>query len=199
MVSKCPKCGSEIDYEAAKICHNCGKKLVPIPSPLIQRSEKERAIEKATIYIRLGFDSIALKEYDKAIELLNHAIELSSQSGLQSDILTIVLQGKGHCMFELGRYDEAEKLYRSLIEIQPDNYNGYVGLANSLIERKNPVEAMKYCDKALEMNPQNARPWILKAICLNLVGSKEDAIKCFLKAKELGYNEKTNLQTELFD
>jgi tetratricopeptide (TPR) repeat protein len=199
MVSKCPKCGSEIGYEDAKICHQCGKKLVPIPSPMIQRSEKERAIEKAMAYLRVGFDWIAVKEYDKAIDSFDHAIELSSQTDLQSDILTRVLQGKGHCMFELGRYDEAEKLYRSLIEIQPDNYNGYIGLAKSLIERKNPVEAIKYCDKALEMNPQNARPWVLKAICLNLVGSRENAIRCFLKAKELGYDEKTTLQTELFD
>ena len=53
-------------------------------------------------------------------------------------------------------FAEAEAVYRQIIEIEPDNHNGYVGLGSSLFYQNKLTEAQDAYSKALELSPESA-------------------------------------------
>ncbi len=52
--------------------------------------------------------------------------------------------------------------------------------------------AIRCCDRALALNPDNALTWITKGNAFDKLGMHEDADAAFAKAKELGYKGVTN-------
>jgi tetratricopeptide (TPR) repeat protein len=53
-----------------------------------------------------------------------------------------------------GRFEEANQVYRRLIEIDPANWSAYNNLAWNLAEGGQPVEAAAYAQKALDLAPE---------------------------------------------
>ena len=49
-------------------------------------------------------------------------------------------------------------------------------------------EAIKYYDKAIEIDPNNANAWNNKGLALDNLGKYEEAIKCYDKAIEIDPN-----------
>ena len=49
-------------------------------------------------------------------------------------------------------------------------------------------EAIKYCDKAIEINPNFAWAWINKGNALFELGKYDEAVKCYDKAIEIDPN-----------
>ncbi|MFB3766387.1 MAG: tetratricopeptide repeat protein [Methanotrichaceae archaeon] len=48
-------------------------------------------------------------------------------------------------------------------------------------------DAIKYFEKAIELNPLNAEAWTNKGTALKAIGQNIEADAAFAKAKELGY------------
>lgn len=57
------------------------------------------------------------------------------------------------------------------------------GLSHAKIE--DYEEAIRYFDKAVQLDPNNALAWISKANALIESGSEEEAIECFDKASKI--------------
>jgi tetratricopeptide (TPR) repeat protein len=54
---------------------------------------------------------------------------------------------------ESGEYEEAEALYRNLTELEPENPNGFIGLASALIAQGRYDDAAAAYERALEISP----------------------------------------------
>lgn len=60
----------------------------------------------------------------------------------------------------------------------------FVSKGLDLVNIDNYEEALKYFDKALEINPKNSLAWHSKGVMLVKLGKNEEAIKCYDKALE---------------
>jgi Flp pilus assembly protein TadD len=49
-------------------------------------------------------------------------------------------------------------------------------------------DALIYYDRAVELNPQNGKAWHDRGRLLENLGRKDEAEKCFKRAKELSYS-----------
>jgi len=70
--------------------------------------------EKGFVQNKLGHPELALKSYQRALELSSaHASQAADQP--------LALRGLGFSLTELGRFDQAEAAYRRSLELDPDN------------------------------------------------------------------------------
>lgn len=49
-------------------------------------------------------------------------------------------------------------------------------------------EAIKLCDKILEIDNKNAEGWFLKSVSLGNMNKRQEALNCLGKASELGHS-----------
>ena len=61
----------------------------------------------------------------------------------------------------------------------------YCGKATCLLHLNNLAEALKYFDKAINLNPCNEKAYMGKGRTMNLMGQHNEAIRCFNKAIRL--------------
>jgi tetratricopeptide (TPR) repeat protein len=83
------------------------------------------------------------EQYNKAITLLNQAVELESELTYQEppDWFFSVRHSLGHVLVKAGRFAEAEKVYREDLITYPDNGWALMGLYNSLMGQQKTAEA----------------------------------------------------------
>ncbi len=95
--------------------------------------------------LALSFNSLVgeIKEKEKIIE------ELSSKDSL-SDIFKF-----GVNLLKENRFDEAEKIFSSLIMLKPDGFGSFFNLGVIFAKNKNYNESLKMFKKALEINPDH--------------------------------------------
>ncbi|HYF75211.1 MAG TPA: tetratricopeptide repeat protein [Candidatus Nitrosocosmicus sp.] len=62
--------------------------------------------------------------------------------------------------FDMGRYNEAEKLYIRAIELQPQFYSAYLNLAAAYRETGQLEKAVECCNKVLESNKEHPQVFI---------------------------------------
>jgi tetratricopeptide (TPR) repeat protein len=55
-----------------------------------------------------------------------------------------------------GKLDQAETLYRAVVEVEPQNLDGMLGLATIAAQRGNAQQAIGFYERALELEPRNA-------------------------------------------
>ncbi|HXV39245.1 MAG TPA: tetratricopeptide repeat protein [Nitrosopumilaceae archaeon] len=61
----------------------------------------------------------------------------------------------------------------------------FIEKGKSLVEDGNYEEALKFFDKALELDPNDHKIWNQKGIALRSMGRYNEAIECFNKSLEL--------------
>jgi tetratricopeptide (TPR) repeat protein len=89
--------------------------------------------------------------------------------------------------------DPALDLFDEALEIDPENVKALVDKGNALFYTEWPQRSDKlldsvhfYCDKAIELAPEYANSYFIKALCYNTnVSGKDSAIEYFLKTIEL--------------
>jgi Flp pilus assembly protein TadD len=57
----------------------------------------------------------------------------------------------------LGELEEAEKNFRKVMELAPDMDQGYLNLGMIYLLKGEPEKALPLLEKALSLNPENAR------------------------------------------
>jgi tetratricopeptide (TPR) repeat protein len=82
-------------------------------------------------------------------------------------------------------FAEAETVYRQIIEIEPDNHNGYVGLGSSLFYQNKLAEAQDAYSKALELSPESAMALIGLGSVAHRNENHEAAIDYYSRALEV--------------
>ncbi|MFH0919557.1 MAG: tetratricopeptide repeat protein [Fibrobacterota bacterium] len=87
--------------------------------------------------------------------------------------------------YETGDYGEVGRIYRELVEREPENLDALLALSSYLFRRGDRHEAMEVCKKTLEINPGSREAYseLLRQLLENEQGSWElkDAVRGMLK------------------
>ena len=126
-----------------------------------------------------------LGRFEEAVPCFDSAIKYSDEENAQYYNL------KAISLVNLKRFDEALDAYDKAIEIEPDEdiINNKESCILSkiyfLLENKDYVDACRFCDRAIELFPENYDFYHKKGICLVTLNKFEDSIEFFNKYIEL--------------
>ena len=137
---------------------------------------------------------LALSRQENYIELLDQSkksIEINPEwakgyyfNGNALYMLKMTVSPEGSC-------EEAVKAYEKAIDLNPDDYDSWVGKGNALSMMGSRDEALEAFDKAIQMEPDNVYAWSWKGSTLNDMHKYTDALDAYNKAiqlnPELGY------------
>ncbi len=149
-----------------------------------------------TVLNEMGKLDEALAAYDMAIEAdPSHGKAYSSKAfvlrtqGESDDAITAygraatiqpgdpsVLTGLGKALQDSGRLSEAVAAYSRAIDADPDYAEATSNLADVLVQRDEPLDAIAVCDAFLARHPVDASVVAAKSVALNESGDK-DAVK----------------------
>ena len=162
--------------------------------------------EKPEIFRYLAFLCRKKSEYNKAIEYLNKAIEISptdSENYIELSQLLIDIRRynealqiarnlanlspdrydgyytAGKALILLGRYEEAVESFKTAIEKDPNYHLSYSQLGKSLLPLERYEEAEEYFMKALKLSPKNRQALFGLADSYLDTGKVDDAIEIF--------------------
>lgn len=79
----------------------------------------------------------------------------------------------------LGRYEDAEKLLRRTLELEPEFYRARVNYATVLLKRSKFTDALVAIDHMLRLKPSDAEVLTLKAAASARIGRYEEAITAY--------------------
>ena len=97
---------------------------------------------RGVIHSKLGFQDRALKDHEKAVEMLPD--------------MSAAYINRGNAYYRLGQYDEALKDYEKAISLQAGPVvMAYYNSGLTYLKISNPGEARKFFRKALELSPEN--------------------------------------------
>jgi arylsulfatase A-like enzyme/Flp pilus assembly protein TadD len=82
----------------------------------------------------------------------------------------------GFKLFQSGRWEEAEKLGRRIVEVDARSSQGFILLGSIEEERHNSPEALQYFEKAAALEPNNVQLKISLARSLAGIGEQEKAL-----------------------
>jgi len=125
----------------------------------------------------------AIKDEDK-FDLINQGLNLAKQYEDKDFVLFFLSEESGYKK----DYDKQENYLKQAIEINP-NYFFYRCLGVFLSCKNNETEAIKYYDKAIELNPNDYHSYRQKGVSLSKLGNPTEAIKYFDKAINLNPND----------
>lgn len=92
--------------------------------------------------------------------------------------------------FEQGNYAESDKNYQRLIEINPGDYRGYMGIGRNNIERENYDKAVEMFSKVIKMFPDYDSGYSFRADAELKQGNYVEAADDIMKALEIGQDSK---------
>ncbi|MBK4729794.1 tetratricopeptide repeat protein, partial [Oxynema sp. CENA135] len=86
---------------------------------------------------------------------------------------------RGNTAQSESRYEDAERTWRRVLEIDPNNAYAYIGLGNALYLQRKLEEAISAYRRAIELNPQFAAAYNNLGIALYDQGKLEEAISAY--------------------
>lgn len=107
-------------------------------------------------YKNLGLVQIQKGDYAKAIPTISKAMELGEVDGRSYGLL-------GYAYLTEERYYPAEVAYRQAILMQPEKKDWKVGLAQSLLQTENYIDAIALFETLIQNEPNNADYWLLQS------------------------------------
>lgn len=85
----------------------------------------------------------------------------------------------------LGRLDRAEKFYRRVVELQPDDVDAHWQLARCRAERKLYQDALRSYGHVIQRRPDSAAAWSNAGLMHLHLGAHDDAERHFARALEI--------------
>jgi tetratricopeptide (TPR) repeat protein len=119
-----------------------------------------------------------LRQYDQAEKTLLQAMQLDPQ-------IMGPLRSLADMKVEKGEILEALDLYRRLTAMAPKVLGPYLKIAELLVDSGQAAEALAVYDTALTLESQNAWVHFCRAVALEALGRKEEALLGHLKARDL--------------
>jgi len=85
---------------------------------------------------------------------------------------------RGAALAGMGRFTEAETMYRQALERDPRDFKAWHNLAGLLFESMDrPVDAIRCMERAMKLEPQNKLGWANLASMLGQLGRHEKALE----------------------
>lgn len=104
---------------------------------------------KAEIYKELGENDKATLEYNAAVKVSPNDVDL--------------LNDRGSFYYYLDKYDLSDLDYRKIIQLEPSNPLGYLGVARNLIALEQFNDAIVQLDYAIKLSSNYGRPYAFRA------------------------------------
>lgn len=134
--------------------------------------------EPSEIWTNLGFSLLNLDQYDKAIEILNKALEIAPNNDR-----ALILQG---CALNfLEKYEKARESLSKASQINPEAGGLWNNLGISFFYLKQYKESIESFDKALKIHPDSCELWHFRGRALEFLDKHEEARICYNKALEI--------------
>jgi arylsulfatase A-like enzyme/Flp pilus assembly protein TadD len=126
-------------------------------------------VETDKIFSRLGIDYLHLQRFDKAVGAMVHASRLNP-----ADLNNLLNLGMAY--MQLGRIDDAAGAFRAIVA-QDDRYAAaHDGLGLVAAARKDMETARREFEKAVEVNPDEAKALLDLGILYQNMGNREQAL-----------------------
>lgn len=124
---------------------------------------------------KAGID-IALRNYDKAKELINEALK-------QNEYLAYAYYLRGRLYKELRDTNMSASAYKTAIEVDPNYYDAYIEVGLLYAEQKNDL-AKEYYNSAIAIKPRSIEAWYNKGMFLQETGFRDkkrynEAFACY--------------------
>ncbi|NQU98911.1 tetratricopeptide repeat protein [Candidatus Woesearchaeota archaeon] len=116
---------------------------------------------------------------------------------------TYLLIERANSLKKVGNVQEAIKIYRQIIEINPDYKEAWNSKGEIEYNFRKYKQAIISFDEVLRIDPDDASAWNNKGVALNGLGQLEEAIQCYDKAMKINpgndtaWNNKRTTQKEL--
>ncbi len=186
---------SEGDFKAS---------LIELKNALQQNPRNAEArLLLADLYVLLGDGAAADKELQRArglgvsgayIEQLNIRVKLLQRKF--DEVLVTLADGgldsqprlqtlRGDALFGLGKIDEAEEVFRSVLKHNPDEVGALLGLTRIALASKNNEAAADTLQTLLKVDPENAEAWLLSGDLARLNKADAEAVTAYQRTIEL--------------
>lgn len=122
----------------------------------IQNLPKKDKVWVSAAYQNRAKVYLALEDTLKAIEDYSTAIKRDPEN-------TDLRNGRGQIYYELGNYVASDMDYKKIIEVQPYNQLGYLGLGRNLDRQGKYDEALSQYNQAIKLDVNEAQPYTFRA------------------------------------
>ena len=141
---------------------------------VISMLESKTFIEKRKYksYASLANAYFHIKEYEKALSGINHALELSSQN-------TYIYYLKAKILYAMERYAEAEKEIDTAVVLDMKNFENYMLYARVLSKRGDYKGAVEKIEAAEKIDPQDQDLLLMKGVIYKNLDDYRNALKYF--------------------
>ncbi|MBE7411039.1 MAG: tetratricopeptide repeat protein [Leptospiraceae bacterium] len=170
----------ELLYNFGVCCSRTGnhKKCISVMESLLEKFPK--FIEKDNIYRILIYSYIHLKEFEKALKVINERLKLNVGDPKLHSF-------KAHILEKTGKISEAIDVHRQILRMNPDYANSLNSLGFLLVSKpkateKEIQEATEVLKKVLKSSPENPAYLDSFGVLLKKRGNKEAAIQALKKA-----------------
>ena len=124
------------------------------------------------LYCDIGDNLIKLDNINEAISFYKKGLQINTH-------YTNGHLNLGNAYFKLGKKENALKSYYTSYELDPNNSITLSSLAACYIENKEPLKAMDYLKKAIQLDPLNGNAYLNLGIILLSQNLYDNAIKMF--------------------
>ena len=148
---------------------------------------------KLAVLTNIAFCYDEMKQHEAALEYYDKVLDIVPQSA-------IAVFNKASCIFEMQQYDKAIQLVRESIALGFENLvDAYRIIIYCDICKNEYSEAMEYCDKILELEPDNAEAFMNKGDCCIRTDNTDEAILYLQKALDNSVKDTGRAYTLLGD
>jgi len=139
-------------HYAGRIDKNPQKRLKTLEEMAVKYPKEKR------VYYRLGLYYDGLKQYDKAINALNKALQLDSQFGPALNMMAYVYG-------DLSDFEKADEYVRRYAAVLPGDANPFDSIAELYIRMGRTEEAMEKYKEAMAVKPDFGSQWRMAYVC----------------------------------
>jgi len=168
---------------------------------LMRYNDSLEAVDKAVQIDPAGnYDAWAFKgellaslgRYNESLQAFDGAAAIGIASS-RPELEALPLEKEGNVLMQMGRYEDADKIYQKIIALNitaesSDRHmaNAWCGRGNALAKLEMYNESLKAFDKAIGLNAENAPyAWTGKGDALRASGRYDEAIVAYDQALEL--------------
>lgn len=154
-----------------------GKALSALNEALKKLPKKDKEsiantyLNRCSVYLAMEDTVSGLHDVDAAIKLDPKRKDL--------------YDARGMIYSEQGKYDLAEADYKKIIELDPGDVTGYIGVALADIDRHRYDEAIKLLDYAIKLSPELSMGYSNRALAYASKGMLPEAVNDIIKALKI--------------